>query len=132
MKMVGTGRILFVHNNPTRFVRIDQALLQQHWPVQEWHQRRPAPHFPVLLRAVQRRQLVFGWFASWHALTPVLLARLLKKPAVVVIGGYDTANLPEAGYGSQRGGVRRLIARTVIHQASHLITNSCSAREEAI
>jgi len=76
--------------------------------------------------------MVFCWFASWHSFTPVLLARLLHKPAIVVIGGYDTANVPEAGYGSQRGGLRRLVARTVIHSATHLIAFSESAKKEAV
>jgi len=76
--------------------------------------------------------VVFCWFASWHSFAPVLFARCHGKPSIVVIGGYDTANVPQAGYGSQRGGARRFLSRTIIRHASHLVTNSEAARREAI
>ena len=125
-------RIFFVHNVPSSFVAIDRSLLQQRWPVLEWHQRTRWVDPVALMRAVQGCALVFCWFAGWHSFIPVLLARLLRRPAIVVVGGYDTANLPEAGYGSQRGGLRRLIARSVIHNATHLIAFSHSAKREAV
>jgi glycosyltransferase involved in cell wall biosynthesis len=56
----------------------------------------------------------------------------LRRKLVVVVGGYDTANLPEAGYGSQRGGLRGIVATAVMRLATHLVANSCSARSEAI
>jgi len=125
-------RILFVHNGQERFVRDDFDLLSQDHAVTDWYQ----PHRwfnPVrLYRQVQQHDLVFCWFASWHALAPVLLAKALGKPSIVVVGGYDTANLPEAGYGAQRGGLPRFVARTVIRHATKLIVNSQAARSEAI
>ena len=36
-----------------------------------------------------------------------LLARLMRKPSVVVIGGFDTARLPRIGYGLQQRGAMR-------------------------
>jgi len=124
--------ILFVRNGQERFVLDDLALLSQEHTVTDW--RQPGRWFdPVrLARRVRRCDLVFCWFASWHALAPVLLARAMGKPSVVVVGGYDTANLPQAGYGAQRGGLPRLVARTVIRQATVLVVNSQAARREAI
>lgn len=85
-----------------------------------------------LCKAVLAHDLIFGWFASWHSFLPVLFAKYFSKPSVVVIGGYDTANLPEIGYGSQRNGLRRLISRSVISNATHIITNSQAAKKESI
>jgi glycosyltransferase involved in cell wall biosynthesis len=126
-------RILFVHNKLTRFVQTDRDLLAERYAVTEryepaWHRLRTLR----IWRAVRVHDLVFCWFASWHALTPVLAAHRLGKPVVVVVGGYDTANVPEAGYGSQRGGIRRLVARTIIRRATSLITHSDAARREAV
>lgn len=126
-----TPRILFVHNAPRRFVTIDHDLLAEHYEVTEWHQRTRRVNVPKLIQAVQRCDLVYCWFASWHSLMPVLLARLFRKPSVVIIGGYDTANLPEAGYGSQRGGIRKWITRMVIKNATCLSAFSHSALDEA-
>lgn len=126
-------RILFVHNKLTRFVKDDRDLLAERYAVTDWEESSPRRLRPMrILRAVQDHDLVFAWFASWHSLLPVLAARQLGKPAVAIVGGYDTACIPEANYGSQRGGVRKQLARAVIRSASHLITNSEAARQEAI
>jgi len=87
------NRILFVHNAPTTFVTIDRKLLQQQWQISEWYQRDRFINLAALVQAVCQSDLVFCWFAGWHSFMPVWLARLLDKPALVVVGGYDTANL---------------------------------------
>jgi len=126
-------RILFVHNEPTRFVCIDRDLLAERYAVTERHERSLLGLRPLqLLRAVGTHDLVFAWFASWHSLVPVLAAQLLGRPSVVVVGGYDTANVPTAGYGSQRGGVRKLVSRTVLRAATRLLANSEAAVREAV
>jgi hypothetical protein len=57
-------------------------------------------------RDVWRSDLVFGWFAYWHTFWPATLAWLMRKPVVLVVGGFDTAALD--GYGLQRRrGIRR-------------------------
>ncbi len=125
-------RILFVHNHLTRFVQIDLALLRERYAVIEWYQRGRFVHVPGLARAVRRSDLIFGWFASWHTFAPLILAKMLGRPAILVVGGYDTANMPEIGYGHQRGGFKRCIARRTMHLASQLMTNSHYARDELV
>lgn len=80
---------------------------------------------------VWSHDLVFGWFASWHTCLPLEFAKLLGKPSVLVIGGYDLANMPEIDYGHQRGGMTRWVSRRVMKSASCLVTNSQYSREEA-
>jgi glycosyltransferase involved in cell wall biosynthesis len=125
--------VLFVHNQLTRFVQIDRDLLADGYAVTE-HYEPGLRHLRPgrIRRAVAAHAVVFCWFASWHSFLPVRFARRLGRPSIVVVGGYDTANVPEAGYGAQRGGVRRYISRTIIRSATHLITNSDAARREAI
>jgi glycosyltransferase involved in cell wall biosynthesis len=125
-------RILFVHNHPQPFVRIDLALLRERWQVDELYQRSKRLNPLAIFARVRRADLVFCWFASWHSLFPALFARLLGVPLIVVVGGYDTANVPEAGYGSQRGGVRKWIAQTIIGAASALIVHSESTKRETM
>lgn len=127
-----TIKLLFVHNALQRFVKIDRDLLQEFCFVEERYERAKRVDPLAVWQAVRRNDIVFCWFASWHSLLPVVCARLQGKPAITVIGGYDTASVPEAGYGSQRGGVRKLLSRTIIRFSTHLITNSQSAFREAI
>jgi glycosyltransferase involved in cell wall biosynthesis len=104
-------RILFVHDdNPkdplSSFIRSDLDGLRQWYAVEElslFPFRRG--HMTALLRpavwsAVHRSDAVFVWF-GWNAAV-VLMAWLLRKPAVVVAGGGDVVSVPEIGYGVAR------------------------------
>lgn len=125
-------RILFVYNVHRRFVDIDRDLLSERYDVQDWYQPTRWVNLFALTQAVRHCDLVFCWFASWHSLMPVLLARLFGKLAHVHIGGYDVARVPEAGYGSQRGGLRKAVSRAVIHSATTMTASSEFLRGEAI
>src|SRR5947209_7714564 len=108
----GALRIAFVHNGPTRFVCQDLEILSERYAVNEVHLRSPRGLVRAdLARAIRRSDVVFGWFASWHTLPAVALARLFRKPSVLVIGGYDLACMPDIGYGHQRGGMKRHTSR---------------------
>ncbi len=124
------GKILYVYNTPSSFATIDRDLLAERWIVHAWYASRRTVNLPALIAAVRQSDLVFGWFASWHTFWPVMLARRLKKPSLLVIGGYDTANLPEIGYGHQRGGLKTWISRQTIRNASRLSTFSEYSRQE--
>ncbi len=128
--------ILFVHNHPTSFVRQDLDCLRQRYRVSELHLSSRRVNFFSLWRQVQAHDLIFGWFASWHTFLPVLCARCLNKPSVLVVGGYDLANIPAAGttigYGHQRGGAKKWISRAAMRLAHTLITNSHYSRCEAM
>lgn len=125
-------RILFVHNYPTKFVRIDLELLRQRYQVEEWYQKSRLINVPKLARAVSRNDLVFGWFASWHTLFPAWIARALNRPMILVVGGYDVANVPAIGYGSQRGGIKQWVACSAMNLSKHLIVISRAAHTEVM
>lgn len=125
-------RVLFVHNHATRFVQDDLALLRERYAVREWHERTRRVNLPALAQAVGHSDLVYAWFASWHSFMPLWFAGILKRPSVLVVGGYDTANMPAIGYGSQRGGARRWVAGRAIHMATTLVAISRNARDEAV
>lgn len=126
-------RLLYVRNLRSSFTQIDHDLLANRYQVKDWFEPSPKQVNPLAVyRAVKTHDVVFCWFASWHALLPVLFARMMNKPTFVVVGGYDVAKLPEAGYGSQRGGMRKMMAQTIIRGATHLIVISQSAQHETI
>lgn len=125
--------VLVVYNTPSRFVYVDCELLAKRYSVTARFEPSRWRVNPVKTwREVGKHDMVFCWFASWHSFFPVLAARLQGKPSVVVVGGFDTADVPQAGYGSQRGGVRKILARTIMKYATQLIVNSASARAETM
>ena len=125
-------RILFVHNWLSSFIRYDLETLRQKYDVTEMFMtvRRPLRLLSIP-RLVRTHDLVFGWFASWHTFWPLLVARCFTKPSILVVGGYDLANLPEIGYGHQRGGLERWISHLTMQRATRLVTISEYSRSEA-
>jgi glycosyltransferase involved in cell wall biosynthesis len=123
-------RILFVHSRKASFVAIDREILAERYEIEDLYQPGRWPHPARVLRGVLRADLVFGWFASWHTFFPVTLAWLLRKPSVMIVGGFDTANMPDIGYGYQQGGLRRPASRWIMKRAGRLVTHSHYSRSE--
>jgi glycosyltransferase involved in cell wall biosynthesis len=117
-------RLLYVHSRKASFVAIDREILAERFEIEDLYQPGRVPNPVKVLGGVVRADLVFGWFASWHTFLPVTLAWLLRKPSVMVIGGFDTADMPDISYGHQRGGLRRHASRWIFRRATRLITNS--------
>jgi glycosyltransferase involved in cell wall biosynthesis len=123
-------RVLLAYSNFARFVRLDRDILAAAHTLSEYAQPGVVPRPIEVVRKVRRADVVIVWFASWHAWLPLLAARLLRRPSLLIVGGFDTASMPEIGYGFQRGGVRRVLARTCMRLANRLVTNSEYSREE--
>jgi len=119
-------KLLYVYGRQSRFTDIDRDILARHFELTELGGRtlKAAP-------AAARTDVVVVWFAGWHAILPATVAWLLRKPVVVITGGYDVANVPEANYGMQRGGIARIASRWVLRRATRLMANSHSGAREA-
>ncbi|MGI8945922.1 MAG: glycosyltransferase [Thermoleophilaceae bacterium] len=128
--MSGRKRILYVHSRKASFVAIDREILAERWEVEDLYQPGRVPNPLRLVPAVLRTDLVFGWFASWHTFLPITLAWLLRRPSVQIVGGFDTADMPDIGYGYQQGGLRRWASRWIMARATRLVTNSHYSRSE--
>jgi glycosyltransferase involved in cell wall biosynthesis len=125
-------RILFVHNSLTEFVRLDLEELRKQYEVTEHYEKSRLVNPASIWRLVRDHDLVFGWFASWHTFLPLMMASIAHKPSVLIVGGYDVANMPEIGYGHQRGGFKKWLSRRTMRFASRLVTNSNYSRDEVM
>jgi glycosyltransferase involved in cell wall biosynthesis len=124
-------KILFVHNALSTFVRIDRDLLAQEYAIDELYLKNKSQLNPLAIwKRVKANDLVFAWFASWHSFLPLLFAHWQGKPSVLVAGGYDTANVPEAAYGNQRSWFPCLITNLTIRLAAQIICNSDYTKNE--
>ncbi len=123
-------RIFYAHSRKASFVAIDREILAERYEIEDYYQPGRWPKPLQLIAGVWRADLVFCWFASWHSFFPVTLAWLLRKPSVQIVGGFDTANMPDIGYGHQQGGLRRWASRWIMRRATRLVTNSEYSRSE--
>ena len=125
-------RVFFVHSGNENFVQLDHELLNDLADVQDFHASQKFPRgLNTYLHGIRKADLVFGWFASWNSLWSLILAKLFHKPSILVIGGYDVANLPEADYGHQRGGVQKWVSCWAMNLATVLLPFSRFSQEEA-
>ena len=126
------ARIVYFCRAMTEFIRIEQDLLREQHDVTavECASRWPRP--VQLLRRIASCDVALSWFASWHAFVPAILCRLLGKPFVVTVGGYDTARMPEIRYGLQRHALWGLISRVTMRLATRVIVISEFTRSEVL
>jgi glycosyltransferase involved in cell wall biosynthesis len=123
-------RILFACGSDPSFIRIDRELIAERWPLEEWRQPGRFTNLARLVPMLRRCDLVVGWWASWATFFPVVLGRALGRPSLLIVGGFDTANMPEIGYGFQQRGPRRWLSRLVMRRATRLATNSHYSQRE--
>jgi glycosyltransferase involved in cell wall biosynthesis len=85
-----------------------------------------------LLRGVLWADVSFSWFAEKHAEAAVKISRMLGKPSVVVVGGYEVACIPEVGYGSQLDPKKAKMVRYVLSRATKVLPVDGSLTESAV
>ena len=123
-------RLLFVKSRTASFIELDQQLLAERFDVHVIYQPGRFSDPRVVLREVWAADVIVGWWASWHTFLPFTLAWLLRKPSLLIVGGFDTAAEPEFNYGFQLGGPRAWLSRLTMRSARTLMTNSEYSREE--
>lgn len=123
-------RLLFVKSRRASFIELDQRLLAERYDVHELYQPGHFSDPRVVIRELLAADVIVGWWASWHTFLPFTLAWLLRKPTLLIVGGFDTAAEPEYGYGYQLGGARAWLSRLIMRSARILMTNSEYSREE--
>ncbi len=123
-------RLLFVKSRTASFIELDQQLLAERFDVHVLHQPGHFSDPRAVVREVLKADVIVGWWASWHTFLPITLAWLMRKPSLLIVGGFDTAAEPEYNYGFQLGGPRAWLSRFTMRRARILMTNSEYSRIE--
>ena len=96
-------KILFISAVPiTDFLKSDLELLKRHFNVKviKWGSLKNPKFLLKMIKGVLWADLTFSWFAGTHAFLAVRLSKIFRKKAIVVVGGYEVAKVPEIGYGA--------------------------------
>lgn len=124
------AQVLFIKPNDASFILNDEKILGRKFNVAShtfsfgsftrmiWSQSRLCSW---LLVHIWRARIVYIWFADYHSLIPVWLAKILGKKSVVVVGGYDAAYMPELDYGAHVRPFRSFCARETFRRAGLLL-----------
>jgi glycosyltransferase involved in cell wall biosynthesis len=132
-------RVLFVHPTMSPFIQADLDLLKKHFDVrvEDIGSRRKGLASSIgalyhMFKGVLWADVTFCWFAEKHAKWAVRLSRMLGRPSLVVVGGYEVANLPEIGHGSLLDPKKAKMVRYIHERATIVLPVHESLKTDAI
>jgi len=86
-----------------------------------------------LMKAVANCDLALIWFAGGHAFAAVLLAKLLRKKSMIIVGGFDVARAPEINYGRfTQSRTRKFLTKFALQYANRVLVVDPSLKIDAI
>jgi glycosyltransferase involved in cell wall biosynthesis len=86
-----------------------------------------------MVAIISRCDLSFIWFAGGHAFLAVLLCKLFRRKSLIVVGGFDVANVPEINYGRfTQGWTKRFSTKLALEYANKVLVVDPSLKEDAI
>jgi len=109
-------KILVVYKHDRTFVHKDIEMLSKRYDVDTLY-FKGLMTIPQLRKKIQRADIIFIWFASYHAFVTTLLTR---KPKVIVAGGYDVAGEREIRYGLMLNPITKWMVKFVLKRATIL------------
>jgi glycosyltransferase involved in cell wall biosynthesis len=68
--------------------------------------------------------VVWIWIADYPAIPFIVLAKILRKPVIVTISGFEVYAAPDIGYGNQLSPIRGAVSRWILRNATQCITMS--------
>jgi glycosyltransferase involved in cell wall biosynthesis len=87
---------------------------------------------PILIKEIIRSNLIFIWFAHDHAFVTTLITRIIKRPVVVVIAGFEVANIKELRYGYMLNPLHKNIVKYVLKNADIILPVHESLKNDAL
>lgn len=103
--------ILFVKHYSTnaKFISNDKDILEKKYDV-IYYNAHTKKNFLIVfsllkqffhhLIYLRKYKLAYIWFADYHSLIPVLIAKIFSKKTVIAAGGYDATYIPEIDCGA--------------------------------
>jgi len=122
--------ILFFKPSDSSFIRQDEVFLKKRYSLYSFtfpassllnNLRSLFKQWKFLSNNIKKSDLIYIWFADYHALLPLLFGGFYKKKSVLIIGGYDAAKLKEFNYGGHINPVRSWIIKQCCNLATKIL-----------
>ena len=114
--------ILYVYKHNRSFVKRDLDMLRKHFKVIPCYFN--LINFFRLPILTIKSDIVFIWFASYHAFIATIFAKMFSKKVIVVTGGYDVAGEKEINYGLMRNPLLKHMVKFTLKNADKILAVS--------
>jgi glycosyltransferase involved in cell wall biosynthesis len=126
-------RVFFGYQTPSSFVERDLRVIRSQYPVVSRQLRHNNPlRFVADVYWAARSDVLYFWFASLRIAPLVWFGSLLSKKIVIVVGGYEAANLPDINYGSARRPTSRAVVRFMLRRAVRVLAVSRASLDSIV
>lgn len=121
-------KVIFIKLLDSSFINIDEKILSGRYKVTTFQFKNAKGvsalkelffEFTFMLNHIWSADVVYIWFADFHAVIPSFLGRLFRKKVVIVIGGVDAAYRKDLNYGVKT----RLLGRISLCLSTTFATN---------
>lgn len=120
--------ILYFYPANTSFIRTDHELLKQNCLVtsfffdgrKKWQTPWQFLRQLIFLTFNSKGKTAFVCnFAGYHSFLPVVFARLLNIPSILILAGTDCVSFPSIGYGNLSKGLLRIFTAASLKHCTH-------------
>lgn len=131
-------KVLLVRPKPTSFTNMDLRILRKAFDVTfidfGFFRIDPVKFIRSIFAVVFKAKsvdLIYTWFADFHSLISLVIAKVFGKKFIVVLGGYELARIEEISYGSMLSPIKSRMVRILIDKADLVIAVDESLAKEA-
>ena len=132
-------KILFIRPSKSSFIQKDLEILTKHFDVRVVDSDLTGKSLKGalitiynMIKGILRVDITFSRFAGTHAFVAILLSKLFRKKSIVVVGGYEVAEVPEIGYGAMLNPRSARKVKFILENADRVLTVDDSLKKDAI
>lgn len=123
-------RLIYIHAGLSSFVKKDIKILETHFKLDirefDLSNKKKLPFVFLaqawmLMRSLPKSNGIVVQFAGYHSYLPSRIARVFRKPCILILGGTDTVSFPSIKYGAFYKKYLRVATRKSLERASLLI-----------
>jgi len=106
-------RVAVVFRRPSTFIERDLEILKRHFlvaPLVWRHLSGPLP----LFRLAMESDIIYSWFAGPYSALATYYGNIFGTKTALMLGGYETARIPEIGYGAFLNPVTASLVRLAV------------------
>jgi glycosyltransferase involved in cell wall biosynthesis len=102
-------KILYFHNGLSSFVKKDIEIIEKEFELIIFHfnvtDKKKVPFFFIrqflfILKNLFNSNIYITQFGGYHSVLPSLIAKILRKKSIIVLGGTDCVSFPSIRYGN--------------------------------